>query len=171
MYNVHVQCTCICPLSWMVGRMKGVGRAPPTLNSLGCFYHHYGMYARKWLLPLCVLCGQNYKTHLLSLFFKLVFSGTFARIWWLLKFVISVSKYSYSLAGGGGGEPIRTIGESPWHSVLCDLPKRCEPSAIAFLRHCKTTDQQLSVAVSLVVRIRIVHLIKISANIFGSNLV
>jgi hypothetical protein len=38
----------------MVDRMKVVGRAPPTLTRLGLFCHVDGMYARKWLLPLCV---------------------------------------------------------------------------------------------------------------------
>jgi hypothetical protein len=42
--------------------MKGGGRAPPALASLGKFFHHGGMYARKRPLPLCVcslLCGQR----------------------------------------------------------------------------------------------------------------
>ncbi len=34
--------------------VKGGGRAPPTLTRLGEFFHHDGMYARKWPLPLCV---------------------------------------------------------------------------------------------------------------------
>ncbi len=38
----------------MVGRVKGGGRATPTLTWLGWFYHHDRMYARKWPLPLCV---------------------------------------------------------------------------------------------------------------------
>ncbi len=37
----------------MVDRSKGGGHAPPTLTRLGWFYHHDGMYARKWPLPLC----------------------------------------------------------------------------------------------------------------------
>ncbi len=37
--------------------MKGGGRAPSTLTSLGKFFDHDGMYARKRPLPLCVLCG------------------------------------------------------------------------------------------------------------------
>ncbi len=36
--------------------VKGGGRAPPTLTSLGWFYPHDGKYARKLPLPLCVLC-------------------------------------------------------------------------------------------------------------------
>ncbi len=36
----------------MVDRVKGGGRAPPALSRLGWFYHHDGMYARKWPLPL-----------------------------------------------------------------------------------------------------------------------
>ncbi len=31
----------------------------PTLTRLGKFFHHDRMYARKWPLPLCVLCGFN----------------------------------------------------------------------------------------------------------------
>jgi hypothetical protein len=41
----------------MVNAMKVGGRAPPTLTSLGKFYPHDGMYARKQPLLLCVLCG------------------------------------------------------------------------------------------------------------------
>ena len=39
----------------MVNVIKGGGRAPPTLTSLGYFYHHDGMYARKQRLLLCTL--------------------------------------------------------------------------------------------------------------------
>jgi hypothetical protein len=41
--------------------VKGGGRAPPTLTttSLGKFFHHDGMYVRKWLLPVCVLCRNR----------------------------------------------------------------------------------------------------------------
>ncbi len=38
----------------MVDRVKGEGVHPPTLTRLGLFYHHDGMYARKWPLPLSV---------------------------------------------------------------------------------------------------------------------
>jgi hypothetical protein len=41
-------------LSVMVDIVKGGERAPPNLTRLGCFFHHVGMYARKWPLPLCV---------------------------------------------------------------------------------------------------------------------
>ncbi len=41
----------------MVDRVKGSGCAPPTLTRLGWFYLHDGTYARKWPLPLCLLCG------------------------------------------------------------------------------------------------------------------
>ena len=44
----------------MVDRVKGGGRAPPNLTRLGWFYHHDGMYARKWPLPLCLLCGGEH---------------------------------------------------------------------------------------------------------------
>ncbi len=37
----------------IVDKVKG-GRAPPALNRLGLFYHHDGMYARKWPFQLCV---------------------------------------------------------------------------------------------------------------------
>ncbi len=37
----------------MVSRVKGAGRAPPTLTSQGWFFHHDGIYARNWTLPLC----------------------------------------------------------------------------------------------------------------------
>ncbi len=53
---------CICPLSWSVHCncnvtikvVRGGRRAPPTLTSLGYFFHHDGMYARKRPLSLCV---------------------------------------------------------------------------------------------------------------------
>jgi hypothetical protein len=38
----------------MVDRVKRRGRAPLTLTRLGWFYHHDGMYAKKWPLSLCV---------------------------------------------------------------------------------------------------------------------
>ncbi len=38
----------------MVNRVKWGGREPPTLTSMGKFFHHDGMYARKRTLPLCV---------------------------------------------------------------------------------------------------------------------
>jgi hypothetical protein len=40
----------------MVDIVKGGGRAPPTLTSLGKFFHYDGMYLQKRRLPLCVLC-------------------------------------------------------------------------------------------------------------------
>jgi hypothetical protein len=46
----------------MVGRVKGGGRAPPTLTRLGWIYHHDGLYARKWLLPVflySLVCGRG----------------------------------------------------------------------------------------------------------------
>ncbi len=33
----------------------------PPLTRLGKFFHHDGMYARQWSLPLCVLCGFKSK--------------------------------------------------------------------------------------------------------------
>ncbi len=42
---------CTTTLLVMVDRVKGGGRARPTLTRLGCIYHHDGMYARKWTLP------------------------------------------------------------------------------------------------------------------------
>jgi len=53
---------CFCPLSWSVhcnfvrdvNRLKGGGRAPPTLTSQGWFFHHDGMYAKNRQSPLCV---------------------------------------------------------------------------------------------------------------------
>ncbi len=33
-------------------RWWAMGMHPPTLTRLGKFFHHYGMYARKWSLPL-----------------------------------------------------------------------------------------------------------------------
>jgi hypothetical protein len=62
---------CICPLSWSIhqnfvhdGKYSERGWActppPPTRTSLGKFFkffHHDGMYARKWPLPLCVYSG------------------------------------------------------------------------------------------------------------------
>ncbi len=53
----------ICPLSWSVlynfvrdDRYNERGWACPTSSfaMLGWFFHHDGMYARKWPLPLCV---------------------------------------------------------------------------------------------------------------------
>ncbi len=41
-------------LYMMVNIVKRGGRAPSTLTSLGKFFHHDGMYARKRPLPLCV---------------------------------------------------------------------------------------------------------------------
>ncbi len=38
----------------MVNIVKGGGRAPPTLTSLGKFFHHDGLYARKRPLQLCL---------------------------------------------------------------------------------------------------------------------
>jgi hypothetical protein len=38
----------------MVNRMKGGGRAPPTLTSQGWVFHNDGMHARNRPLPLCV---------------------------------------------------------------------------------------------------------------------
>jgi hypothetical protein len=43
----------------MVDKVKVGGRTPPNLTSLGYFFHHYGMYARKWPLPLCVICEHT----------------------------------------------------------------------------------------------------------------
>ncbi len=45
---------------WIEWKVEYV-RAPPTLTRLGWFYHHDGMYARKWPLLLCVyiLCGES----------------------------------------------------------------------------------------------------------------
>jgi hypothetical protein len=56
---------CICPLSWSVhcnftgeGKCKERGWAcTPTFTSLGYFYPHDWMYARKQPLLLCALCG------------------------------------------------------------------------------------------------------------------
>ncbi len=57
----------MCLPSWSVhhnfardGRKSERERActpPPTLTRLGRIYHHDGMFARMWPLPLCVLCG------------------------------------------------------------------------------------------------------------------
>jgi hypothetical protein len=41
-------------LDVVVIRLKGVGRAPPTLASQGCFLHHDEIYAINLSLPLCV---------------------------------------------------------------------------------------------------------------------
>ncbi len=41
-------------LYMMVDTVKGGGRAPSTLTRLGWFFHHYGIYSRKWPLPLWV---------------------------------------------------------------------------------------------------------------------
>ncbi len=38
----------------MVTRVKGGGRVPPPLHQPGLFFHHDGLYARNWTLPLCV---------------------------------------------------------------------------------------------------------------------
>ena len=38
----------------MVYRVKGRGRALPAFTRPGWFYHHDGIYARKWPLSLCV---------------------------------------------------------------------------------------------------------------------
>ncbi len=40
----------------MVDTVKGSEpfHAPPTITRLGKFFHHYGVFARKWPLPLCV---------------------------------------------------------------------------------------------------------------------
>jgi len=48
----------------MVDIVKGGGRAHsnPTLQP-GLTLHHDGMYAKKWPLPLCVLCGTVGITH------------------------------------------------------------------------------------------------------------
>ncbi len=48
----------------MVDIVLGDGRAPPTSTSLGWFYPHDGMYARKWPLPVWVhvLCVPDH-TH------------------------------------------------------------------------------------------------------------
>jgi hypothetical protein len=43
----------------MVNVVKGGGRAPPTLTSLGKFYPHDGMHATKRPLPLCVICRSH----------------------------------------------------------------------------------------------------------------
>jgi hypothetical protein len=41
--------------------LKELVGSSPSLTILGLFYPHDGMYTRKWLLPLCVLCwGQVY---------------------------------------------------------------------------------------------------------------
>jgi hypothetical protein len=48
-WRVHYKLCKWCWIEW-----KGVGRAPPTLTSLGRFFHRNGMYARKWPLPLCL---------------------------------------------------------------------------------------------------------------------
>ncbi len=53
---------CVFPLSRSVhcnfvrdgNRLKGGGRAPPTLTSQDWFFHHDGMYARNRQSPLCV---------------------------------------------------------------------------------------------------------------------
>jgi hypothetical protein len=37
----------------MVDTVKGGGRATPP-HQAGLFFHHDGMYARKWQLPVCV---------------------------------------------------------------------------------------------------------------------
>jgi hypothetical protein len=42
-------------LTYGVNRVKGGGRAPPTLTKLGRKYHHGWMYARKWQSPVYVL--------------------------------------------------------------------------------------------------------------------
>ncbi len=44
----------------MVDLLKGSRCASPTLTSLGYFFHHDGMYARKWPLPLS---GRNHGVH------------------------------------------------------------------------------------------------------------
>ncbi len=57
----------ICPLSRSVhcnivrygNRLKGGGRAPPTLTSMGYFFHHDGMYARNPQSPLCAYSVGN----------------------------------------------------------------------------------------------------------------
>ncbi len=51
-YSWSVHCT--ATLSVIVNIVKGGGRAPPTITSLGQFFHHDGMCARKRPLPLCV---------------------------------------------------------------------------------------------------------------------
>ncbi len=54
------KCFHICSLSWsvntatLINLVKGGGRALPILTSLGYFFHHDGIYARKRPLPLCV---------------------------------------------------------------------------------------------------------------------
>ncbi len=47
------------------------GRGPPTLTSLGKFFHHDGMYATKWSLPLYVLYGHNKKIHRVQRFINI----------------------------------------------------------------------------------------------------
>ncbi len=46
----------------MVDIVKGGGRIPPPspANGLGKFFHHDGMHARKWPLPLCTLRGSSF---------------------------------------------------------------------------------------------------------------
>jgi hypothetical protein len=39
---------------------------PPTLKSRGWLFHHDGIYARKWPLPLCVLSVMPTKTDSVS---------------------------------------------------------------------------------------------------------
>jgi hypothetical protein len=59
---------CICPLSWSVhhnfvrdGRYCSSERgwACTRPHQMSSFFHQPRMYARKWPLPLCVLCGQD----------------------------------------------------------------------------------------------------------------
>ncbi len=50
----------------MVDIVKGGVRSLPTLTRMGWFYSHAGMFARKWSLPLCVLCGKTYNWTFMS---------------------------------------------------------------------------------------------------------
>ncbi len=52
----------ICSLSWSVHENFASDGRPPTLTSLGWFYHHDEMYARKWL----VINGYLPSSHSLS---------------------------------------------------------------------------------------------------------